>query len=129
MRAAELIGAPLDEWVAKAEGHQGVQVGSRFIVHTRADGFRFADPGAGMHFAPSKQWQQGGPIIAREKLMIEPKLERGGDFYGTWRAVALSFVGRTHSDVNGPSPLIAAMRCYVQSVFGADELPDDPTLP
>lgn len=125
MKAADLTGATLDAWVAKAEGHKGAIDGSRFLVHERSDGLRVGMPGGGWHFAPSTEWRHGGPIIASEKLMVQPKLERGGDFYGTWRAVALSFNGRTHADVDGPSPLIAAMRCYVQSVYGAEELPDE----
>jgi len=57
-------------------------------------------------FAYSTDWSQGGPIIEREKIGLLPSgtayYERdGGTFYSY-----------------GPTPLIAAMRCYVASKLG-----------
>jgi hypothetical protein len=68
-------------------------------------------------YLPSRSWHQGGPIVESEKLMLEPLLVNG-DWYGDWRSVCLSWEGRTHSDAQGDSPLVAAMRCYVLSTLG-----------
>jgi hypothetical protein len=53
----------------------------------------------------SRDWSQGGPLIERE----------GIDLYqsGCWAAE----MGGTHRQ-EGPTPLIAAMRCYVASKLG-----------
>jgi hypothetical protein len=120
MKLNELNRAELDYWVATAEGHDASVVGTRCIVHTRSDGFKMGDKAdlSGMAFHASTEWRVGGPLIEREKLMIQPKLERDGDFYGTWRCVALSFEGRRHADAEGETPLIAAMRGYLISRYG-----------
>ena len=63
----------------------------------------------------STDWAQGGPIIEREKTAIK---ENG---YGHWFAK----VG-TGKWMRGPTPLIAAMRCYVASKLGDEvEIPDE----
>lgn len=75
----------------------------------------------------STDWSVGGPIIEREKL-------------GVWYSQALEdeqgFEARTESfyaedkDANyvclGPTPLVAAMRCYVTSKLGNKiEIPEE----
>ncbi len=62
----------------------------------------------------STDWSQGGPIIEREKITIE---WTGEDWMGYIR----------HDDeVFGPTPLIAAMRCFVSSRLGDDiEIPSE----
>ena len=62
------------------------------------------------HISPSTDWSQGGPIIEREGIGIFPLGNGRG-----WAAGLRS----------GPTPLIAAMRCYVASKLG-DEV-DVPT--
>ena len=77
--------------------------------------------------SPSTDWSVGGPIIEREKL-------------GVWYSQALEdeqgFEARTESfyaedkDANyvclGPTPLVAAMRCYVTSKLGNKiEIPEE----
>jgi hypothetical protein len=56
----------------------------------------------------STDWAQGGPIIEREKIEIFIRDEE-------WFAHS-SF--STPEDFPGPTPLIAAMRCYVASWLG-----------
>jgi hypothetical protein len=62
-------------------------------------------------FTPSTDWAQGGPIIEREKIGLHC-----GD--GTW-GVDVGIWEASHSRClhikRGPTPLIAAMRCYVAS--------------
>jgi Protein of unknown function (DUF2591) len=57
-------------------------------------------------YSPSTDWAQGGPIIEREVIDLINICP------GMWRAIS---VGRWF---NGPTPLIAAMRCYVASKLG-----------
>jgi len=67
----------------------------------------------------STDWAQGGPIIEREAIQITPD-----EYTGTWSAYMTNegepYVG------TGPTPLIAAMRCYVASKLGDEiELPTE----
>ena len=65
----------------------------------------------------STDWAQGGPIIEREKISV---WARSTDF------AAESFnEGQEGFVKEGPTPLIAAMRCYVASKLGDDvEIPE-----
>ena len=56
-------------------------------------------------YSPSTDWAQGGPIIEREGIDIYQS--------GVWVAE----IGGNHT-TEGPTPLIAAMRCYVASRLG-----------
>ena len=89
MKTSELTGAALDWAVAKCEG---------FPVR---DGFDDNCP------EYSTDWAQGGLIIEREMIQIK---ENG---YGYWFAK----IGKGKF-MRGPTPLIAAMRCYVASKLG-----------
>jgi hypothetical protein len=91
MKTSELTGAALDWAVQIAEGY------------VQPDPIDFARN----CFKPSTDWSQGGPIIEREKIAI--------DFDGSvWCA------SDNHKPLAnyGPTPLIAAMRCYVASKLG-----------
>ena len=57
----------------------------------------------------STDWAQGGPIIEREGI----RLHRSAT--GAWWAGPEA---DPHRPVSGPTPLIAAMRCYVASKLG-----------
>jgi hypothetical protein len=97
---AELTGAALDWAVAKCEGPRGNAYGNEvndFIQYSR-------------------DWAQGGPIIEREGIAVSP--DTGLDW---WVAHTKGGVYTDH----GPTPLIAAMRCYVASKLGDEvEVPD-----
>jgi hypothetical protein len=71
-------------------------------------------------FHYSTDWAQGGSIIEREG--ISPK-HWGDDWETPWSAAKTTghYEGGMYF---GPTPLIAAMRCYVASKLG-----DDVTLP
>ena len=77
---------------------------------------------------PSTDWSQGGPIIERELIDIQAKFNSGsnivpkGQWY--WQASTVN-----EDDVaywfDGPTPLIAAMRCFVTSKLGDEvEIPE-----
>lgn len=70
-------------------------------------------------------WAQGGPIIEREAISLgtqrnEPGFRPRPDFLWHAQKDSRVYVGY------GPTPLIAAMRCYVSSRFGDTvEVPDE----
>lgn len=73
---------------------------------------------------PSTNWAQGGPIIERERMDI-----KCWDFHSMpWKASMWWDDENTAAEIQafGPTPLIAAMRCYVASKLGDEvEIPDE----
>ena len=101
MKTSELTGAALDWAVKKCQPLPD-------------HGQRFAEDG----YHPSTDWAQGGPIIERERITLDPR--QHGVF---WVAYSKSVVDQGSY---GPTPLIAAMRCYVASLLGDDvEIPEE----
>jgi hypothetical protein len=112
LKTSELQGAVLDWAVAKAEGIE-LSNGcyNRLLVDGRmSTGQKMLTP-----YNPSTDWALAGPIIEREWLDVTPwPNESDEDWVGNART-------RQHCCVAfGPTPLIAAMRCYVASKFGDD---------
>jgi hypothetical protein len=104
MKVSELQGAALDWAVARCDCVDEDEC--LYIV--QKDGF-----------TPSTDWAQGGPIIEREK--IEWRWMDGRKSYGAEKPSQY----RTFL-MDGPSILIAAMRCYVASKLGyLIELPEE----
>jgi hypothetical protein len=134
MNVSELIGALLDYWVARAEGatpRLGLDTdgyGLPVCATLRTPSNDDAEPWWGI-YRPRDCWAQGGPIIERERIEL---LHFGskGLVGAPWEA---QLQGDTHyidqypgDAMGGPTPLIAAMRAFVESKFG-DTVPDDPT--
>ena len=94
MKTSELTGAALDWAVAKCEGEGE----AAWAAHRDA-------------FAYSSTWVCGGPIIERERIGIWSS--EADDHDGEWCARTINTY-ITYS----PTPLIAAMRCYVASKMG-----------
>jgi hypothetical protein len=68
----------------------------------------------------SYDWAQGGPIIEREEIAVRRTYEDTG--WTASKATAPHFMTVFE---DGPTPLIAAMRCYVASRLGDEvEVPD-----
>jgi hypothetical protein len=62
----------------------------------------------------STDWQLGGPIIERGRIELEH------DGFQWWARI------RADEDFSGPTPLVAAMRCYVASVLGDEvDVPEE----
>ena len=105
MKTSELTGAALDWAVAKCWYGEDYDMSIPL----------FDD---GLIFAPSTNWAHGGPIIEREKLSFcyndfGSVPDNGKDYIG------FIWDGRQHVDLAfGPTPLIAAMRCYVARKLG-----------
>ena len=105
MKTSELTGAALDWAVAKCEG----------IYFENFEEFEMY---AGDY---STDWAQGGPIIEREGVsLIRQTPDR-------WVSEYSNGCDRfDHARSHGPTPLIAAMRCYVASELGDDiEIPEE----
>lgn len=72
-------------------------------------------------FNPSTNWSQGGPIIEREEIdtLVEQRDLK------TW-AAEIYHSPKGYIRQRGPTPLIAAMRCYVASKMGDEvEIPEE----
>lgn len=103
MKTSELQGAALDWAVAKCEG----------TLHD--------DNTASDYWQPSENWEQGGPIIEREGINLENNPSRCH-----WIASTPAPEHRNGAvEVTGPTPLVAACRCYVASKLGEEvEIPE-----
>jgi hypothetical protein len=93
IKTSELTGAALDLAVEKCE----------YMRHSLESDFCGL---VGYARDYSTDWAQGGPIIERERVHVYP-IDAN-----TWEADTLDYTQF------GPTPLIAAMRCYVASKLG-----------
>ena len=135
MKTSELTGAALDWAVAKAEGWLEPKFGEqkpRVVVDTEFWVDRpavcwnprpqvYYDP----EYHPSTDWAQGGPIIERESITLNYD---NLDGTGPCKAYYLSTLFEEEEGWHqyGPTPLIAAMRCYVASKLGDEvEIPEE----
>lgn len=108
VKTSELSGAQLDWAVAQAEEQEVKFEDGELCLPSSY----FKD---GDSYKPSEDWAQGGPIIEREK--IDVYFERD-----------LLWVGAPQKGVEyrGPTPLVAAMRCFVASKLGEEvEIPKE----
>jgi hypothetical protein len=104
MKTSELTGAALDWAVTKCEG---------FNADLR-------EGGKWGRWGWDTDWAQGGPIIEREWIDLHCVND------SLWEAECPAPGGLTMQ--NGPTPLVAAMRCLVASRLGADvDVPKDLT--
>ena len=78
--------------------------------------------------SPSTYWDHGGPLIERESIRLEPMSWVAGTLtVKSWAAALKRPVDaqiKYADGGQGETPLIAAMRAYVTSVFGEEvEIP------
>ena len=105
IKTTELTGAALDWAVAKALGHHQPPYDEYTKVWLSQKRY-------------SSDWAQGGPIIGRERISID--CQQGSPEF--WKASCPRWLYFGH----GPTPLIAAMRCFVASKLGDEvEVPDE----
>lgn len=110
IKTVDLTGPALDWAVAKCEC-PAIHLDHFLAMH---ENYRF-DRGT---FAYSTDWSQGGPIIERERIDI--RFDRTGRSTYPWVASNLERM------LGGPTPLIAAMCCFVSSRLGDEiEIPDE----
>ena len=118
-KVSRLEGAELDYWVAMALGF----IASNAVICTKQNKETFSRADAvegclyirlGGHetkYSPSRRWNEAGPIIEREHI----GLQKMADY---WFAGVCKPPAPGMRDGRGPTPLIAAMRCFVASRFG-----------
>jgi Protein of unknown function (DUF2591) len=145
IKTSELIGAALDWAVAKCEGRHEL---ATIWVEDDQYGNHIQRP-----YSPSTDWAQGGPIIECEGISVI-KLEHtysvDSKGYTTSKRIPVfgavigeyfdtdqqrNSYGESYGDIyyvggecvmQGPTLLIAAMRCYVASNLGNEvEVPDE----
>lgn len=116
MKTSELTGEALDNAVAIALGWEQRLCGAIPVWHKKGveDSYR----GRVSHWKPSVNWEQGGPIIERERIVVQ---HMGFASRKDWQASNDRFL---ESAFDGKTYLIAAMRCFVASKFG-EEVEDD----
>lgn len=103
MKVSELEGAALDWAVANCEELVSTNTKNLFEPW-----YLLRD------YTPSTDWAQAGPIIEQERIRLDPR--------GVWVAGHDS----SNDEYLGPTPLIAAMRCYVASKLGDEiEVPEE----
>ena len=101
IKTSELIGLPLD-WAAECALSGRVVDVNDFVMRSADESY-------------SKHWDQGGPIIEWEKIAVDYD-------HDVWNA-SLAALPAYYS---GPTPLIAAMRCFVASKLGDEvEVPEE----
>lgn len=125
VKVSELTGAALDYAVAMCEGAEGAR------LHT----FKILDPVppawvidwsqgwvALVDYSPSTDWSQGGPIIEGEGIHLSQSFGGPDGSFAVptgWLAYRYERGGVINPPrFRGPTPLIAAMRCYVASKKG-----------
>jgi len=119
MKTSELTGAALDWAMCEAQ-----ELGYEIVDGAVVTGKQRYEDGCGFEelYEPSSDWSQGGPIIEREELTLSHS-PYDHVFYGRTRPWCAEKKGRMEY---GPTPLIAAMRCYVASKLGDEiELPEE----
>ena len=117
VETSKLTGAALDWAVAKCEElkSEGAEaVASRSVR---------------LGISPSLNWAVGGPIIEREQIALDYYPDGGHEHGGMWMAHCLGLDGEgfySAVEQDGPTPLIAAMRCFATSKLGEEvEIPED----
>lgn len=114
IKTYELEGVTLDFAVAKAKGLE-VYLDDG-VIFLKGQPFDEYTP----YWMPTKNWSQGGPIIERECMDI--LCLAGGD--DGWQAD--KYLHTEKVEGFGPTPLVAAMRCYVASKLGDEvDVPDE----
>lgn len=96
---SDVEGAPLNWLVAKIEG----------AVSDDIDDFCLSVEG---EFDYSSEWSVGGNIITREQIGVAPSKEDASIWEASMLAPDWAF------KLEGPTPLVAAMRCYVGVKLG-----------
>lgn len=118
IKTSELSGKALDYAVAKCEG---VNAEAFHLYYEPSEPTDYDSHGY-PEFHYSTVWAQGGPIIDREWINLTPWPNESNEDT-RWQAVQFDSPEVTESF--GPTPLIAAMRCFVASKLGDEvEIPD-----
>jgi hypothetical protein len=117
VKTSEAKDQVLSYLVAKCEGKTKlyqIRRGDSRVIDT--DHPEYFEQYKRQHDEYSIDWSQGGPIIEREGITVRRYTD------ALWDAS----IGRLDYVADGPTPLVAAMRCYVISKLGDEvEVPDE----
>ncbi len=116
MKTSELIGPALDWAVTSIEAPEALRFGVADWREQRRSAVKNGEYAHRYH----QNWAQGGPIIEREEIAVCPGYQ--------WEAsMEIEIQGESDCVIgHGPTPLIAAMRCYVASKLGDEvEIPEE----
>lgn len=124
VKTSKLAGITLDWAVAKAEGME-IDGPSVIIckVYRDDEGLEWV-----VQWEPTTNWSQGGPLIDREigNLWKNNKLDPNEPDVWTAAAYRKAPDGTMLYYEDGPTPLVAAMRCYVASRLGDEvDVPEE----
>ena len=115
MKTSELTDTALDWAVAKCEGATDIwqAPNGEWCIAFGEERYFFDE------FEYSESWLRGGPIIEREGIST---IKQDPPAANWWAFLPEQRPG----DAVGPTPLIAAMRCYVTSKLGDDvDIPEE----
>jgi hypothetical protein len=122
MKTSDLTGGAALDWaVAKCEG---IELVGGYYNRLLVDGRMSRGQEMLVIFKPSTDWAQGGPIIERE--CIDLHCVNDSLWEARWWANNSGMVKnpaqrfKHNIQTNGPTPLVAAMRCYVASKLGEE---------
>ena len=80
------------------------------------------DAGHDVRYSPSTSWWQGGPIIEREGINLDNY--GNNPQWSAWTPAPERDSGEAQA--YGPTPLVAAMRCYVVAKWNHEvEIPEE----
>lgn len=128
IKTSELAGPALDWAVAKCEG-EAPEILINNTVNESVAGIRryHITIVSAVHetwqatYSPSTNWAQGGPIIEREDIHWGMSHTTGHS-----KIYIVSIFRNYERPMVGPTPLIAAMRCYCYAKLGDEvEIPDE----
>lgn len=113
IKTYELTDVALDWVVAICEGLEPFTDGIAWIVDVNDTYKRL--------FSYSTNWAQGGPIIERENISVMFSFD-----LQIWVSAIGELWVPEEGGVHGPTPLVAAMRCYVASKLGDEvDIPEE----
>jgi len=123
VKTAKLVRPALDWAVVEAQGLKAVfPHGQLFLDHGK---------GNWSWYEPSTAWGHGGPIIEREGIGLE-QMRLGDGWHATIGCTLHDFLMWDEPyDLDayyaeGPTPLVAAMRCFVASELGGEvDIPEE----
>ena len=130
MKTNELTGAALDWAVAKADENLHPKGDVRLLDGKVSiiEGGDWETPDRWQRYSPSTNWAQGGPIIEREMLCVGYRHQADPNYCPINDPATICWSRITAGGYlsYGPTPLIAAMRCYVASKLGDEvEVPGE----
>ena len=114
VKTSELIGAALDWTVASCLG----------AIHESGFWDEIESSYYSRPASYSTDWAQGGPIIEREEIATQCRYVDGE--LVDWMADSFKLNDEEGMEQYGPTPLIAAMRCFVASKMGDEvDVPEE----